>query len=236
MNASKAATIGVALALATTLCRADPQTPPDPSPPPNSVRLGIYYVHFHPDATDVTGPGTVPGLNLTLKDLTTLYIAYVRRLSPDFDLELAFGYPPLTETVAKGPAYVGSVPYNDQVIGTARWVSPTLLIEYKFLDESARVRPYVGLGVNYTRFYSRQSTAAGDAVSGGPTSISLPASVGPAATAGLSWNITRHWNLHASYSVADVHSKLTTTTAGVERSAHIDFWPGTLVVSAGFSF
>jgi len=220
MNASKAATIGVALALA----------------PSNSVRLGAYFVHFHPDASDVTGPGTVPGLNLEVKDLTTLYFAYIRRLSPDFDFELAFGYPPLTKTVAKGPAYVGSVPYNGEVIGTARWISPTALFEYKFLDESARLRPYVGLGVNYTRFYSRQSTAAGDAVSGGPTSISLPASVGVAGTVGLSYSITEHWNLHASYSIADVHSQLTTTTAGVERTAHISFWPAALVISAGFTF
>lgn len=246
MNANKLATIGAALALATSLCRADPPAStssaptappaPDLTPPSNSVRLGAYFVQFHPHADDITGPGTVPDLNLRLKDLTTLYVAYVRRLSSHFDFELAFGAPPVTKTVARGPQYVGSVPYNGQVIGTARWLAPTALVEYNFFSESARLRPYVGIGVNYTRFFDRQSTAAGNAVSGGPTSLSLPVSVGPAATAGLSYRITDHWNVHASYSVSDTHSKLTTETAGVERTTHIDFWPTALVVSAGYSF
>ena len=90
--------------------------------------------------------------------------------------------------------------------------------------------------MNYTKFVNRQSTAAGNAASGGPTSISLPSSVGPAATAGLSYEITDRWHVYASYSVAQVNSKLKADTAGVIRTSEVHFWPNTLVISAGWSF
>lgn len=204
----------------------------------NQVRLGMYYVYFKPNADDISGPFIPPGehLNLTLDDLETAYFAYIRTLSTHFDLELALGWPPLTKTRGRGPATVGSVPYEDQVIATARWLSPSLLINYKFFDDNRRLRPYIGVGVNYTRFYSRQSTAAGDAVSGGPTSISLPVSVGIAGTVGLSYRIGERFNLNASYDAAVVRSRLTADTAGYLRTSDINFGTRAVVVSAGFLF
>ena len=203
---------------------------------PNDVRVGMYFVYFDTAATDIYGPYTPSGLNLKVNNLETLYLAYVRSLSDHIKLELAFGYPPLTKTVGSGPASLGSVAYNGQTIATARWLSPTLLAEYEFGDANSRLRPYVGAGVNYTKFLSRRSTAAGDAASGGPTSISLPAALGPAVTVGLSYEITDRWHVYASYSVAQVDTKLTADTAGILRTSQIQFWPMTLVVSAGYSF
>jgi len=203
---------------------------------PNQFRLGLYYVHNAVSADDLSGPFTPPGLNIRIKDLETLYIAYTRRLSPHFEFELAFGWPPLTKTIGRGPAYLGSVPYNNQVIATARWISPTALINYKFFDETHRFRPYVGLGVNYSKFYSRQSTAAGNAASGGPTSISLPVSVGPAGIAGLSYRVTDRIGIYVSYSVPYIATRLTADTAGVIRTTHVNFGTRALVVSAGWSF
>lgn len=203
---------------------------------PNEVRIGAYFVHFDAQATDITGPYTVPGLNTRINSTTTLYFAYVRTLSRHFQLELALGWPPVTHAVGKGPAAVGSVPYNGQQIATIRWLSPTALLEYNFFGPRARWRPFVGIGVNYTRFYDRQITAAGAAVSGGPTSISLPVSVGPAVTAGVTYHWTDRWDFTASYSVAQVNSTLTTDTAGVIRSSKVHFWPNTVVVSVGYAF
>jgi outer membrane protein len=165
-----------------------------------------------------------------------LYLAYVRSLSSHFDLELALGYPPLQKTVGKGPATLGSVPYDGQVIATARWIAPTLLLEYEFLSENSKWRPYIGAGVNLTTFYDRDSTAAGNAASGGPTKLSLTPSVGPAVTAGMNYRITDNWHLYASYSWSQVKTDLTADTAGVIRTTRINFGPQALVVSVGYSF
>ncbi len=202
----------------------------------NEVRLGAYWVTYHTHADDISGPYVPPGVNLELRDIYTPYFAYVRRLSGHFNLELAIGWPPLTKTVGRGPAQLGSVPYNGQVISTARWLAPTLLLNWNILDETHNLRPYIGVGVNYTRFYDRESTAAGNAGSGGPTSLSLPASVGPVGTVGLSYRLSRHFSVYASYSISRVNSRLTADTAGVIRTSHIAFNPRATVVSAGYSF
>jgi outer membrane protein len=204
--------------------------------PSNSARIGLYSVFYHVTADDLSGPYVPPGANIDAKNVNTLYLGYVRRLSPHFDVELTLGYPPLQKTVGKGPATLGSVPYNGQVIATARWLAPTVLVEYVFLDENSKWRPYIGAGINYTSFYDRNSTAQGDAASGGPTKLSLTSSVGPVGTIGLDYHIANNWHLYASYSASQVKSKLRADTAGVIRTTHISFGPQALVVSVGYSF
>jgi outer membrane protein len=203
---------------------------------PNSARIGLYSVFYHVKADDLSGPFVPAGANIDANNLETAYLAYVRTIIPHWDVELALGYPPLQKTVGKGPATLGSVPYNGQVIATARWIAPTLLLEYVFLEESSKWRPYIGAGVNYTTFYDRNSTAAGDAASGGPTKISLTPSVGWAATAGINYHIANNWHAYASYSFSKVATDLTADTAGVIRTSHISFAPQALVVSVGYSF
>jgi outer membrane protein len=204
--------------------------------PPNDFRLGSYTVFYHTSADDISGPYVPPGVNLKAKDLETLYAGYVRHLPANFAVELAIGYPPLSKIKGVGPATVGSVPYNGQIISSARWLSPTLLVEYNFLSDQAPLRPYIGVGVNYTQFYDRESTAAGNAASGGPTRLSLTSSVGPAVTGGVTYRITDRWHLHASYSWSQVKTTLTADTDGFIRTSRISFGPQALVISGGYSF
>ena len=81
----------------------------DDTPPANSVRAGMYAIFYHVKADDVSGPYTPPGVNIDVKDTQTAYFAYVRRFTSYLDLELAFGVPPKTDTVGRGPQKVGSV-------------------------------------------------------------------------------------------------------------------------------
>lgn len=204
----------------------------------NTIRGGIYLIQYDARATDISGPfvPTAQPLNLSVDNVQTLYFAYVRRLSPSFDLELAAGWPPKTSTVGKGPTNVGSVPYAGQEVATSRWFAPTLLLNYKFLDASSRVRPYAGLGVNFTHFFDNTSTAAGNAVNGGPTSISLSDSFGWAATLGVSYRVQERWSLYGSYSVSQIKSDMSANTSGAIRRTTIDFRPSAVVLSAGYSF
>ena len=111
------------------------------------------------------------------------------------------------------------------------------LLEYKFLSEGSKLRPYIGVGVNYTTFYDRDSTAAGNAASGGPTKLSLTSSVGPAATVGLAYNISGHIrNFYASYSASRVNTHLVADTGGVIRTTDIKFGLQAAVVAVGYSF
>jgi len=202
----------------------------------NEIRLGMYFLQYHVNADDLAGPYVPPGVNLDVNSVSTPYFAYLRRLSPHLVAQLAAGVPPKTETVGKGPAYLGSVPFNGQVVSTAKWFSPSLLVNYVFRDESEALRPYLGVGVNYTKFYDLQSTAAGNAANGGPTAISLTSSVGPVVTAGLRWHIKDRWSAYVSYDYAYVSSDYTGNTAGVIRTTTVRFNPTTVVAAVGFAF
>jgi outer membrane protein len=219
----------VLLALTASIARAD-------DIPANTFRLGEYWVFYHTYADNLSGPYVPTDLNLSVKNVQTPYLGYLRRLSSNFTVELAFGIPPLTKTYGKGPATLGSVPYNGEEISNARWLAPSLLMEYMFLDDSYKLRPYFGVGLNYVVFYDRNSTPAGNAAAGGPTRIELSNSIGPAVTAGLNFQITRNWSLTASYSAARVQTQLQALTGDVVRTSNITFGPQTFVVAAGFSF
>jgi outer membrane protein len=155
--------------------------------PKNAVGIGWYFIFYHVYASDLVGPFTPPGAGLDVRDTNTLYLAYFRRFSPHFQLELAAGNPPLTKSTGKGPATLGSVPYSGQVITTTRWLAPSALLKYNFLDEGSLIRPYIGAGVSFVSFYDRNSTVAGNEAAGGPTRIELSNSFGPAATAGVAF-------------------------------------------------
>jgi outer membrane protein len=202
----------------------------------NGIYAGAYLVQFHSTASDLSGPYTIPGLNAGLDNVTTAYFAYIRRLSEHVDVELAAGDPPTTKTIGQGPATVGSVPFNGQTLITAKWLSPTALLEYKFMSDSDALRPYVGVGINHTVFYDRQVTLAGQHVTGGPTSLSLTPSTGLAATLGLSYRVDSHWYAHASYSVSNIHTTASSDTAGLIRKTHIDFGPRAVVLAVGYTF
>ena len=204
--------------------------------PNNTVRVGMYFVHYSASAPDLSGPFTPAHINLTVENVNTPYFAYLRRLDPHWSLELAAGIPPTTHTLGKGPPYLGSVPFDGQQVATAKWFSPSFLVEYNFRSEQEKFRPYVGAGFNYTHFYERNSTAAGDAANGGPTSTRLSNSIGPAATAGLSYKFTREINAIASYSFARVNSDYDSDTAGIHRTTKVHFNPRTLVIAVGYSF
>lgn len=202
----------------------------------NEVRVGYYFVHYSASANDLSGPFTPPGINIEVQHVNTPYFAYLRRLTEHWQLELAGGVPPTTHTVATGPATVGSVPLNGEVVATARWFSPSVLLEYNFFPEHDPLRPFVGAGFNYTKFYERNSTAAGDAVNGGPTSTSLSDSFGPAATAGLTYRFLQHFTLTGSFSIATVKSNYVSDTSGIYRTTTVNFHPTTWVLSVGYKF
>jgi len=202
----------------------------------NRVGVGEYWMFYHVHATDISGPFTPPGLNLDLKNLSTPLFAYIRRLHGHLWAEAALGIPPLAKTVGKGPAELGSVPYNGQVITTARWFAPSLLLRYEFLDEHYIVRPYLEAGINYVMFYDRNSTPAGDAGAGGPTRIELPSSVGPAGTVGVALRLPRNWGMTVSWSASRVRTHLMAITADIQRTSTISFNPQALVIAATYAF
>ena len=115
-------------------------------------------------------------------------------------------------------------------------MAPSLFANYKFLEKTSPFRPFVGVGINYTQFDNTSSTAAGNAINGGPTSISLEDSIGLALQGGMTYRFNDQWSLSAALITAQVKSKITTNTLGIQRSADIKFKPTVFTVAVGYSF
>ena len=116
------------------------------------------------------------------------------------------------------------------------WVlPPTLTVQYHFAPD-AKVRPYVGAGVNYTMFYSEKPSAGLEAAVG-QTNVNLKDSFGWAAQAGvdIDLNETMFLNFDVKYIDIDTTARLATTAIGTQR-VKISLDPLVFGVGVGFRF
>lgn len=90
-------------------------------------------ININPDASS-------SALNLDVDTQTTLELDFSYFLSNNLALELILA-------TKKHEVTAGGVP-----VGTVKHLPPTLTLQYHFAPDAA-FRPYVGAGVNYTRFY-----------------------------------------------------------------------------------
>ena len=206
-----------------------------------TIRGGITHIAPNSSATDAVGPflpAPPAGVSLEVQNQSTLFFSVARDLTPHVEVELAMGFPPTHDVTAKlAPSLPSHVQVlNGQVIAKVRQVAPTLFFNYKFGDPGSTWRPFVGAGINYTKFDKRESTAAGNQLNGGPTDIRLSDSWGLAAQAGVSYRLNDQWSLNAAVATARVKTHLTATTAGQARKIDIRFRPTVLTVSAGYVF
>ena len=205
----------------------------------NIVKIGISHVQPHSSTSNFNGPFTPAGISIEVRDKTTAFISFSREINDHWDVELALGVPPTHDIALKidnATLPASSQALSGQVGAKVRQVAPTLFANYKFLEKTSAIRPFVGIGINYTRFDNTTSTAAGNTLNGGATSISLEDSVGLALQGGVVYRFNELWSLSAAVATAQVKSKITTNTLGIERSADIRFKPRVFTVAVGYSF
>lgn len=200
----------------------------------NTIKLGVAQVSIHSQVDNLSSNGppflTPQPAGLSVGDATTLLISYVRKLDDHWDLDLEAGLPPRHDTNGVGTL----APFG--VISKVKHAGPTLFINYNFGAPESKFRPFVGLGINYTRFYDAESTASGNLASGGPTKIELSDSWGPAAQLGASYKLADNWSIIGTIAVAKVKSNLTATTGSIQRTTTIDFRPVVYTLAVGYSF
>ncbi len=206
----------IALAAVATLTLSDAAQAQD-----STLKGGIIFYQTHARTNGITGIGIPPGADATVGNATTVLLTYEYALSPNVGVEFVLGVPPKIKARASG-----SVAFLGEVL-TARNVAPTLLFNYHFFAPGSTLRPYLGVGINYTRFTNVKSSYASDA--------HLSDSTGLAVQAGLDWALTKQWGLFASVAKVDVKSNLTATGAVVLQST-IDFRPITYSAGASFRF
>lgn len=107
--------------------------------------------------------------------------------------------------------------------GTLRHLPPTLTLQYHFTGFSG-VKPYLGAGLNYTRFTDVQTGAAGIDKS----------STGFAFQAGLDFPIDKKWSLNVD--VKQVYIKTNVFLAGDQRPGEFKINPSLIGLGLGYRF
>lgn len=114
------------------------------------------------------------------------------------------------------------------------WVlPPTVTLQYHFAP-GAKLRPYVGAGINWTLFYKEKASNAFEAAVG-QTNVNLSSSFGWAAQAGIDVDLNDKMflNFDVKYIKMDTNARLNTTAAGVQRVG-VDIDPLVFGVGVGF--
>lgn len=122
-------------------------------------------------------------------------------------------------------------------IGTVKALPVTVFAQYRFLEPSARIRPYAMLGVTYAHFYGARGSATLSAVNplnpAGGTGLSVDSKWALAAGLGVTATITDRWFADVQYSRANLKTTAKLST-GQTISTKLD--PDVLRIGVGMRF
>lgn len=112
---------------------------------------------------------------------------------------------------------------------------PTLTLQYHFMPNGA-FRPYLGVGVNYTIFYSEDASDSLVDALNGATDVDLDDSFGVAFQAGVDVPINDRWFINADVKYIQIDTDATLTTGDTVRTIEVDLDPIVAGVGVGFRF
>lgn len=122
-------------------------------------------------------------------------------------------------------------------IGEVRALPITLLAQYRFFGAGNDLRPYIGLGPTYAKFYKARSTAALTALTGGspanPTTLSIESKWALTGQVGVGWAFAPRWSIDANVTKTALKTRATLST-GQTLDATLDPW--SYSVAVGYRF
>lgn len=162
------------------------------------VRGGFSQIVPTPDSGHIT-PGKVDIDN----DIgPTFNIAYF--ITPHWAVDLLGGLP-----------FKHDIRLNGGKVGSTKQLPPVVSLQYHFAN-SSKFTPFVGVGVNYTRFFSTDTTGALEG-----NKLKLDSSWGAAVHAGLDVAVTDKSAVRVDVRWADIDSKVKLNGAKI-GTANID--------------
>lgn len=111
---------------------------------------------------------------------------------------------------------------------------PTLTVQYHFAP-SAKVRPYVGVGVNYTLFYNEDASGSLESAVG-DTRVELDDSFGYAVQAGVDFDIGNKLFLNLDVKYIDIDTDAKLTTGNLVNRVKVSIDPIVVGVGVGMRF
>ncbi len=175
------------------------------------MRFTATSVQPNDDSTGFTGASV---LSPEVDSNTQLGLTFVYMLENNIGIEV-LAATPFSHDISVAPL---------GVVAETKQLPPTVSVQYYFNPET-NIRPYVGVGLNYTTFFQGKTDGLGD--------IELDDSFGLAVQAGIDYDINDKWFLNADIRYINIE-----TTAEVDAvgSSDVDINPTVISIGAGFKF
>ncbi|MBD1227629.1 outer membrane protein OmpW [Xenorhabdus griffiniae] len=156
-------------------------------------------------------------------------------------LGLTFGYM-ITDNI--GVELLAATPFQHRVslpgageIAEVKHLPPTLMAQYYFGSSENEFRPYVGIGVNYTTFFSEKFSNNATVKAVNLNSLDLKDSWGIAGQVGLDYQLNKNWMLNTSLWWMNIETDVKFKVGDVEEKKYktrLDPW--VFMFGVGYSF
>lgn len=190
--------------------------------PAHAVQQGDWLIRGGVGHVSPTGEGQSAVGKVEADSATSLAINFTYMLSDNLGVEL-----------------LGALPFKHDIdlegagtVGEAKQLPPSLILLYNFNPKST-ARFYAGAGLNYTTFFSEETS---DALAG--TDLELDDSFGLAVEAGVDIDINKDMFFNASLWWIDIDTEAEITSGGapVVPKFDVEIDPWVLFVGVGWRF
>lgn len=191
------------------------------------VRAGVTSAQPNTSSSFIAIDGTATDSKVDIDGNTQLGLTATYLVNENWGVELLAATPFTHKVKAKGGALDGAG------VGETQHLPPTLSAVYYFTNGD--LRPYVGLGLNYTTFFSEDVDADLEGILGA-SKLTLKDSWGLAAQIGVDYNLNDQWQLNASMRYIDISTDAKITNGTNVVTADVDIDPYVYSLMVGYKF
>lgn len=194
------------------------------------VRGGATTITPNVSSGDLTAPSLV-GTKSSVGNSTRVSggITYMWDNNISFDLPVAV---PFQHDIYGDGAIAGA-----GKIAHVKALPATVLAQWRFMEPTSALRPYVGVGITYAAFFGARSTSTLTAISGGtpsnPTTLSIDSKWAATVQVGAAFAIDKNWFVDARYTYTPLSTRNTLSTG---QTLDIKLDPSSVSLAIGYKF
>lgn len=207
-----------------------------------SVNVGAITVAPNDSSSTLNVVETVAGLpagstQVAVNNNTQLGLTIDYKFNNNWTAELIAATPFSHDVNVKGSAIDGLD------VGSTKHLPPTLVAQYHFDMGNSKFDPFVGVGLNYTKFFDASASdtlkttlrALNVTTASDDVDLELDDSVGLALQAGVNYKINENWGAHFAVSKIDIDTEANVTVNG-NSIQKVDVQIDPMVVMVGVRF